>query len=262
MARQAWIVNAFTANENGGNPAGVVFDDGTIPPHRKLEIARTLGASETAFVSPAGSRTLQFEFWTPARQILDCGHATLGGLGAWAQLKGLSQGSWTKRLIDGSTRELEVMGSRFASSQPRATFRTEQGLTVGDQGVRFALIELPNTDALHQYDPNVEVIQKISEELDLIGFYLYVRTPGLQSAATTRMFAPRFGIPEESATGMAAGILGSLLTLERPDDPLDLMIEQGVHMPNPSPSMLHLRTEARKIWVGGTTEIQRGVWLD
>jgi predicted PhzF superfamily epimerase YddE/YHI9 len=57
------------------------------------------------------------------------------------------------------------------------------------------------------------------------------------------MFAPRFGIPEESGTGMAAGPLACFLYdylgLKQPE----MLIEQGWLMPNPSPSVIKVVLE-------------------
>ena len=57
------ILNAFTENDKGGNPAGVVLDADTLSHEDKLEIAQKVGLSETAFLSGSNpiSRIRLFE---------------------------------------------------------------------------------------------------------------------------------------------------------------------------------------------------------
>lgn len=57
--------------------------------------------------------------------------------------------------------------------------------------------------------------------------------------ATTRMFAPQFGIPEERATGMAAGALGAFLHDFLGLGP-GLRIEQGRYMTPTAPSLIEV----------------------
>jgi predicted PhzF superfamily epimerase YddE/YHI9 len=52
------------------------------------------------------------------------------------------------------------------------------------------------------------------------------------------MFAPRYGIPEESATGMAAGPLACLLHDVLGDRRAHFVIEQGRYMTLPSVSRI------------------------
>ena len=72
--------------------------------------------------------------------------------------------------------------------------------------------------------------------MNLIGFCVFVRTAGVH-AATCRMFAPLFfGIPEESATGMAAGpLVASLVDLGMATGP-EIRILQGEFMVPSQPS--------------------------
>jgi len=84
----------------------------------------------------------------------------------------------------------------------------------------------------------------INERLELVGFYVFnneTSTPG--HAASARMFAPRCGIREESATGMAAGPLACLLHDRLGVADETIMIEQGMFMAPPSPSILEARLD-------------------
>lgn len=65
-----------------------------------------------------------------------------------------------------------------------------------------------------------------------------VRLDKINFDASARMFAPRYAINEEAATGMAAGPLGCYLFGRRLTTKTQLVINEGDHMPIPSPSLI------------------------
>jgi predicted PhzF superfamily epimerase YddE/YHI9 len=67
------------------------------------------------------------------------------------------------------------------------------------------------------------------------------------------MFAPAYGIAEESATGMAAGLLAALLVQEGHEP--KLVIEQGRSMKPSSPSLIFCEAETKRILVGGSARV-------
>ena len=75
------------------------------------------------------------------------------------------------------------------------------------------------------------------------------------SDAATRMFAPRYGIPEEAATGMAAGPLACYLFSEIAIKKEHLRIEQGYLMQSPSPSEIRVNL---KVVNGKITSLMAG----
>ena len=80
------------------------------------------------------------------------------------------------------------------------------------------------------------------------------------------MFAPRFGIPEESGTGMAAGPLACLLHDVLGVQDRELLIEQGWLMQSPSPSLIRVVLELEdgritRLMAGGTGHISRSMVL-
>jgi len=124
---------------------------------------------------------------------------------------------------------------------------------VADHGVRFVLIETTR-DALAAAVPNQPAIEALTEGPDAIGFYVYARdTDGYD--ATIRMFAPRYGIPEEAATGMGSGLLGGYLA--RAAKSAGFRFLQGALMPQPSPSELIVRVQPERTLVGGTANVIR-----
>ncbi|WP_291735002.1 PhzF family phenazine biosynthesis protein, partial [Leisingera sp. F5] len=108
---------------------------------------------------------------------------------------------------------------------------------LANTGNSFVLVAVKDGAALKAVKPDFAQLEAISEALDLIGFYVFTTDPGATSAdATARMFAPRYGISEESATGMAAGPLACALYDHLGARKPRLLIEQGHFMEPASPS--------------------------
>jgi len=267
---QVHIVNAFTQDGTGGNPAGVVLDADDLDDSAMQFIAARTGLSETAFVSRSPTEGARLDFFTPTRRIAHCGHATIAAFALMRAEGRIADGPTSKQTIDGPRRILVRNGVVFMEQQaPRYTTpagwagsgvtRAEVLAALGlaaeqldprmepqvvDTGNRFLLIGIAAEADLAGVSPDQEAIARISEALDLIGFYVFAvtRDAGL-AQATTRMFAPRYGIAEESATGMAAGPLACLL-----HDVLGYRralfgIEQGRFMTPPSVSALRIELD-------------------
>ncbi len=266
------IVAAFTKDGAGGNLAGVMLDAARIARDERQRIAASVGLSETAFVRAAGDGVFEVEFYTPNLQVPDCGHATVATFALLAQNGALDGGRATKRTIIGD-RAITVENATVFMEQPRpklspfahlADLAGALGIAadaivsepvLADHGVRFVLIETTR-DALASAVPDQREIEAITEPCDAIGLYVFARGENGYDA-TVRMFAPRYGIPEEAATGMAAGLLGGYLA--RGTESADYRFLQGALSPNPAPSELLVRVRPQAAFVGGTATVLRTV---
>ncbi|MBF6024894.1 PhzF family phenazine biosynthesis protein [Lysobacter niastensis] len=283
------IVNAFTADGRGGNPAGVVLDADRLDAAARLAVAGRVGLSETAFVSRSEHETVRLEFFTPTRQIAHCGHATIATFALLRELGRVGEGVLSKETIDGR-REVIVEGDTVWMEQRSPRYEPIDGASalgrsiaaslgisgelradVVDTGNRFAVVEVDGARALSALRPDFRQIGRISEELDLIGYYVFSRRDaGEGRVATTRMFAPRYGIEEEPATGMAAGPLACLLFREpeaSTERATEWTIEQGRFMSPPSPSALRVRLELAddritRLFAGGCARVERRMLLE
>ncbi|MEQ8901843.1 MAG: PhzF family phenazine biosynthesis protein [Roseovarius sp.] len=275
------IVNAFIRDGAGGNPAGVVLDADDLGEAEMQAIATSAGLSETAFVSQSQTETFKLDFFTPNRRIAHCGHATIGTFSVLAALGRVQEGWSSKETVDGPRAIRITEGAAFMEQTAprysdeadwsqagvtRADVLDALGLDEGDltgstppsvvdTGVRFLLVGLRDVATLRDLQPDMAGIDRISERLDLIGVYVFVPLEG-EADATTRMFAPRYGIAEEAATGMAAGPLGCLLHDRFGYAKDRLLIEQGALMIPPSASLLDIRLtrpdgEITGLMVGG-----------
>ena len=74
-----FIVDAFTDQLFGGNPAGVVLLESERFPEEKLmlQIAAELRYSETAFIRRHSDKEFTIRYFTPKAEVELCGHATI-----------------------------------------------------------------------------------------------------------------------------------------------------------------------------------------
>jgi PhzF family phenazine biosynthesis protein len=263
------IVNAFIDGETGGNPAGIVLDANKLSADQKLMIAQEVGVSETAFVSKSDIATIRLEFFTPERQIAHCGHATIATFSRLSELGLVENGRMSKETIDG-TREIfidddmaymEQHPPRYLAvpdiDKVRSSLNLEENtlldsISIVNTGNSFLLVPLSNTPAVLAVEPNQSLIKEISNEYDLVGFYVFsTETTFPNRHAGARMFAPRYGIPEESATGMAAGPLACYLHDRLQIKEETLFIEQGRLMNPPSPSLITVNLRINSGYITG-----------
>jgi PhzF family phenazine biosynthesis protein len=80
---------AFSADQAGGNPAGVVLDATGVDETTMSATAADLGFSETAFVVPLGDGSLDVRYFSPLTEVPFCGHATIAMAVAYAQRHGV-----------------------------------------------------------------------------------------------------------------------------------------------------------------------------
>lgn len=76
MKKIIYQVDAFTDEPFKGNPAGVMFCDESVTTEFMQNIAEEMNLSETAFIVPDGNG-FQIRYFTPAKEVPLCGHATL-----------------------------------------------------------------------------------------------------------------------------------------------------------------------------------------
>jgi PhzF family phenazine biosynthesis protein len=259
MKVQVELVNAFIDGDSGGNAAGVVLDADALTHQQKLAVAQAVGLSETAFVSRSAVADFKLDFYTPQRQIAHCGHATIAAFSLLAQLGRVPAEQTSKETIDG-VRKVSVADNLAFMEQRAPQFSDVDkdmpqvlaalGITADDvvgrpmrvnTGNSFILLGLKSIAALERIVPAQQLINELSEQYDLIGFYVFTTETNLAGRdASTRMFAPRYGIAEESATGMAAGPLACYLHDILGITKDSFLIEQGYAMQPASPSVIRV----------------------
>ena len=285
MEIEIQIINAFIDGESGGNPAGVVLDADEFSARQKSKIAAKIGLSEIAFVSSSKSADFKLDFYTPTRQIAHCGHATIATFSYLQQLGRIKKSATSKETIDGN-RNIFIDGDMAFMEQLAPSYNevdqfmesliSSLGISVRDllsnykpfivnTGNSFLVVPLKNETAVLSAHPDFGAIHKISEEFDLIGYYIFsqhTKIPGRD--AGTRMFAPRYGINEESATGMAAGPLACYLYDKMGINKEVYLIEQGHFMKPPSPSVITVKLnfgdgKVTELFAGGKAKVMKSL---
>lgn len=251
------IINAFTKDGSGGNPAAVVLEADRFSAEQKQAIAANVGLSETAFVGASNVADFKLDFFTPVRQIAHCGHATIATFSYLKQTGKILGDASSKMTVDGR-REIKFVGEEaYMEQQPPRFFAlgeedekavlTALGLSpdavappsplIVNTGNSFTVVEVANEAVLQHLAPQFDAVAALSDKHGLIGFYVFCQSQEARLDATARMFAPAYGIKEEAATGMAAGPLACYLYQFRKRKE-GYRIEQGKFMQPPSPSLL------------------------
>lgn len=288
MKIQINIVNAFSANNSGGNPAGIVFNADQLSNEQKQQIAAKAGFPETAFVSSSDTADFKLDFFTPVKQIPHCGHATIATFSLMKQ-NGLIPGDRSsKETIDGK-REIffkgelafmEQKASRFSSLERTAFLFVLESLGIDasylipglqpmivNTGNSFLIIPVKDTKTLAGISMIKEKVNEISAKYALIGYYLFSFDDSADFDATTRMFAPYYGIDEEAGTGMAAGPLASYLYEIAGKKQAVFRISQGRYMKEPSPSIIMVELEVsssgiQRLFAGGLAYLSGQIFVE
>lgn len=227
------LVNSFTVNGNGGNPAGVVLNADKLSDTQKLKIAQAVGYSETAFVSSDNEADFEVSFFTITDEVDFCGHATLATFSTLYQKGILTAGTYTQRTKVGilpvtiesngkviMSQQLPQTLACFSYQEISAVIGIESSILQSTQlpievistGLPDVIIPVPY-GYLDLIKPNDELIAAFCKKYNVVGFHVFeLCSAGSELTASCRNFAPLFGISEESATGSASGALACYLT--------------------------------------------------
>jgi PhzF family phenazine biosynthesis protein len=241
------LVNSFTDNGKGGNPAGVVFNADNLSNAQKLKIAQVVGYSETAFVSSDEEADYEVSFFTPTDEVDFCGHATLATFSTMYQLGAHTAGSYVQRTKAGMLsvniepngkivmeQQLPQKLNSFSYSKISNVIgiasnileSTKLPIEVISTGLPDLIIPVPK-GYLDLIKPNDETIAGFCKKHNIVGFHVFeLCEPYSKFTASCRNFAPLFGISEESATGSSSGALACYLT-EHLALGSDFVFEQG-----------------------------------
>jgi trans-2,3-dihydro-3-hydroxyanthranilate isomerase len=241
------MVDVFTNTPLQGNPAAVVTDARGIPAGRMQQIAREFNLSETVFVLPpetAGDARVRI--FTPSAELPFAGHPVLGT----AVVLGEAAGALAIRLETGAgvvPVELTWENGRIVSGRMRqpvpawepyeqagqvlaAVGAESSGLPVEAyrNGPRHVYVELPSEQAVASLRPDMRALATLPG----IGVGCFA---GAGRRWKSRYFAPALGVPEDPATGSAAGPLAVHLARHgRIAFGQEIEISQGAEIGRPS----------------------------
>jgi len=213
-----YIVNAFTQQTFGGNPAAVMVLDDWLSDDQLLALAAQHNLSETAFLVARGPGVYGLRWFTPAAEVPLCGHATLAAA--------------------------HVLRRELSVDAPRLLFETlhSGGLTASEQkeGIAIDLPAIafePHTiesevaaalgvevlEAVRPVETPWQVVYRLAHERDVraltpdigrlaraVPHCVIVTAAGIQVDFVSRMFAPQYGVDEDPVAGSAHCLLTPL----------------------------------------------------
>lgn len=270
---QYYIVDAFTSQPFGGNPAGVVLlpEGGGFPDEGLMQqVAAELRYSETAFVRRDGEQEFTARYFTPRYEVDLCGHATIATFGTLRQ-EGLVPAGTTcmNHTLAG---DLEVRVDERVMMQmatPRVVERSvDEGrlcrimeckaaamsVEIISTGLPDIILPLGSLAELDGLNPDMDALTALSRDLEVVGVHAFAAV-GDGYTAHTRNFAPLYGVDEESATGTANAALTHYLQRRGMIAPGgDYSFLQGEKMGRPSVVETSLTADGQ-IYVGGQCRI-------
>ena len=266
------VCDVFTDTPLEGNQLAVFTDAREIPEHMLQRLAREMNYSETVFVyPPTEGGHARMRIFTPTIEVPFAGHPTLGTafvLGVPLQLIEI-------RLETGRgivPVQLEREGARIVfgrMTQPLPTVvpypaeaellaalgveRSELPVELYDNGIEHVYVCLRTREEVAALAPDLGRLASLPAVLGINVFAGEGRT------WKTRMFAPGDGVPEDPATGSAAGPLALHLARHgRIAFGDEIEITQGVEIGRPSKLYARVEGTAERIdgvHVGGSAVV-------
>ena len=275
MRLKYFIVDAFTNESFGGNPAGVVLLDGDFPSERLMQqVAAELRYSETVFVQRQAIDEFRLRYFTPCSEVDLCGHATIAVFGVlWRHGMVGDQAPIINHTLAGDLKvsiERQVMMQMAMPTvvdkrvDPERLHRFMAGdkpmewpglpIEVVSTGLPDIIMPVKDMESLNALQPDMAALSALSQELDVVGVHAFALTDDGYTAHV-RNFAPLYGVPEESATGTAnAALTHYLQRWGRVTAGDECRFMQGEAMQRPSVVATVLHTDG-SIWVGGDSVI-------
>ena len=294
--RRFHTVDVFAREPYAGNQLAVVHDAGDLDDETMLALTRETNYSEATFVEDAAPEDGRYpvRIFDPAEELPFAGHPTLGTAAVIREfvrdddpdelVPDLPVGDvpvWVETDAEGVERYwMQQFDPEFSDGMDRDAAASVLGLDATDvrdapldvvsTGLRTLIVPLRDRDAVERASTQPDAYER--EVLDALGganvLVVAADTVDADADLHARVFADWAGVPEDPATGSAAGCLAAYLAhhddaarrigLDVPEggrqrddgrDAVDCVVEQGIEMGRPS--RLHLRASVRDDASGG-----------
>jgi len=205
MKIKQYQVDAFATRAFEGNPAAVCPLDSWLDDSLLQAIAEENNLSETAFFVPS-EKGFKLRWFTPVTEVDLCGHATLAAAHVIFEALG-----YDKPVITFETRSGDLFvkknGKRLEMDFPACPPIPCEPPEILAEGLGQRPIEvLAADDYLAVYDSEA-TIRAITPNQALLGQLdlrcVVITAPGTDVDFVSRVFGPKFGIPEDPVTGSA-----------------------------------------------------------
>jgi trans-2,3-dihydro-3-hydroxyanthranilate isomerase len=268
--RRYVIADVFTATPLEGNQLAVFPDGRGLGADVMQRTARELNLSETVFFLPAEDRAdVRLRIFTPAGELTFAGHPVLGSafvLGETLGASAVTLETGTGLIPVELTRDRgRIVFGRMVQPIPVAEPYEDAAALLAALGVRESglPVEAYRNGPRHVYvelASEAEVAGLWPDQRALAQLPIYVNAfAGRGLAWKTRIFGPYHGVPEDPATGSAAGPLALHLARHgRIGFGDEIEIRQGEEIGRPS--RLYAQAEgsadnAERVLVGGSAVI-------
>jgi trans-2,3-dihydro-3-hydroxyanthranilate isomerase len=242
------VADVFTDSPLEGNQLAVFTDAREIPVSQLQPLAREINFSETVYVYPPESDgNARIRIFTPVSELPFAGHPVLGTafvLASPLQLpeirletgKGLVPVVLERdgaRIVFGRMQQPIPSVAPFAAGDELLAAlgveSSELPLELYESGVGNVYVLLPDEEAVAAVEPDLGAVARV------MGSVHANCTAGSGTRWKTRMFAPGDGVPEDPATGSAAGPLALHLARHgRIAFGEEIAISQGAEIGRPS----------------------------
>jgi len=257
------VCDVFTDRPLEGNQLAVFPDARDIPEARLVPLAREIKFSETVFAYPPRSGGhARIRIFTPAVELPFAGHPVLGSafvLGTPLEVdeirletgRGIvpvrlrrDRGRVTFGWMSQPVPSVAAFGDKAPLLRALGVERSALPVEVYDNGVRHVFVALETEDAVARLAPDFTALARL---LSAGGANCFA---GRGRRWKTRMFGPGASVPEDPATGSAAGPLAvHLLRHGLIASGEEIEIAQGAEIARPS--TLYARVEGRN----GTNQV-------
>jgi len=274
------IVDVFAEEKYAGNQLAVVRGGAELPDETLQKIALEMNYSETTFVLSERETDGGYDvrIFTPGGEVPFAGHPTLGtAYVIQHEILASPVGRITLNLKAGKIpvtfgevlwmRQLPpTFGTTLDPASVASTLRLERADLDDDYpiqevstGLPALLVPLKNLDALRRCKVDWErFVELVGSGKNLYVFCPEPHDDG-QGDLSARMFANDLGVPEDPATGSAAGCLAGYLVEHRylGTGSIDVRVEQGYEIGRPSLLYLQagMKDDETGIQVGGKVQM-------
>lgn len=214
-----YVTSAFSKNNKGGNKAGVVLNEPGLSVGQKMEIAKKLGYSETAFVMDSCMADFKLQYFTPTEEVPLCGHATIAAFSTLMLLNMLDKQNYTIEtkagILNIQVKEdglifmeqncpvyFDVLSPDIFTDCIKKDFIDRSfPIQIVSTGLKDIMLPVRSREDLETIVPDFERMAELSKENNVVGVHAFTLMNDPDITAICRNFAPLYGIDEESATG-------------------------------------------------------------
>lgn len=222
MPTPLYIVNAFTTDTFGGNPAAVCPLNEWLADDVMQDIAAQHNLSETAFFVPSQTEGVDYHirWFTPTKEVDLCGHATLASSFVIFQKLAFTKpevvfeckvGKLVITTTDDGKIHMDFPAAPHEKQGVQATYRA----VMGSSPVESFVSKQNQADLVLVYDTADQITNAVVnfQAMRTLSYRCIIATAASDDTATDfvcRVFAPRFGVDEDPVTGSAFTVLAPI----------------------------------------------------